>query len=230
MTNPNTGHGHVFPRPDGVKMRCGGPGLCKECSKDHARAKQPLPNQSLHVGTVAPDIKFTVGEGDPASCDKTPAYDANLGFFTNGNERLRIGAGRPMTAEEIKAEADEDAARVAKNEAKWAKSAALEAEYIKKHNSPDDFFEEVWRVFDWVEDCQTDGLKYAIADLVVKYRGQGNGWRKLEDSLPYDENVLFLTKDGNVVQDFWYDCDIYYLRQKRGYTHYRLIDLPNEGE
>lgn len=30
----NTGHGHVWQRPDGVKARCGGPGLCKECSRD----------------------------------------------------------------------------------------------------------------------------------------------------------------------------------------------------
>jgi hypothetical protein len=36
-TATNTGHGHVFPRPDGVRMRCGGPGLCAECSRDLAR-------------------------------------------------------------------------------------------------------------------------------------------------------------------------------------------------
>jgi hypothetical protein len=35
--NHNTGHGHVFPRPDGVRMRCGGPGICKECALDLAR-------------------------------------------------------------------------------------------------------------------------------------------------------------------------------------------------
>lgn len=33
----NTGHGHVWPRPDGVKARCGGPGLCAQCSRDEAR-------------------------------------------------------------------------------------------------------------------------------------------------------------------------------------------------
>ena len=32
----NTGHGHVWERPDGVKARCGGPGLCKICSRDEA--------------------------------------------------------------------------------------------------------------------------------------------------------------------------------------------------
>jgi hypothetical protein len=30
----NTGHGHVFTRPDSTVMRCGGPGMCTECTKD----------------------------------------------------------------------------------------------------------------------------------------------------------------------------------------------------
>lgn len=33
---PNTGHGHVYPRDDGVRMRCGGPGICKQCNVDQA--------------------------------------------------------------------------------------------------------------------------------------------------------------------------------------------------
>lgn len=32
--NPNAGHGHVLPRPDGMRARCGGPSLCKECQKE----------------------------------------------------------------------------------------------------------------------------------------------------------------------------------------------------
>lgn len=28
------GHGHVVPRPDGAKARCGGPGLCSTCSRE----------------------------------------------------------------------------------------------------------------------------------------------------------------------------------------------------
>lgn len=45
--NQNVGHGHVFPRPDGVRARCGGPALCRECARDLARrnaveAKQPI--------------------------------------------------------------------------------------------------------------------------------------------------------------------------------------------
>jgi hypothetical protein len=37
----NTGHGHVWERPDGRKARCGGPGLCSQCSTDAARAQRP---------------------------------------------------------------------------------------------------------------------------------------------------------------------------------------------
>jgi len=35
--NLNVGHGHVFPRPDGMKARCGGPSLCSQCARDYAR-------------------------------------------------------------------------------------------------------------------------------------------------------------------------------------------------
>lgn len=38
----NVGHGHVFPRADGVKMRCGGPELCSECAADAYRARAAL--------------------------------------------------------------------------------------------------------------------------------------------------------------------------------------------
>lgn len=42
----NVGHGHVFPRADGVKMRCGGPGLCSECTADASRARAALAQRS----------------------------------------------------------------------------------------------------------------------------------------------------------------------------------------
>jgi hypothetical protein len=32
--NPNSGHGHVRPRPDGFRARCGGPGICGQCSRE----------------------------------------------------------------------------------------------------------------------------------------------------------------------------------------------------
>lgn len=36
MPGTNTGHGHVWERPDGVKARCGGPGMCTQCAFDLA--------------------------------------------------------------------------------------------------------------------------------------------------------------------------------------------------
>lgn len=40
MSDPrNFGHGHVKPRPDGVKARCGGPALCQVCRDEQALHK-----------------------------------------------------------------------------------------------------------------------------------------------------------------------------------------------
>lgn len=75
----NVGHGHVYPRPDGVKARCGGPAICKECALDFARknAEQPKAQPSSaevvawvrvcdgHSGPVA--VEFEVGPTMPAA-------------------------------------------------------------------------------------------------------------------------------------------------------------------
>ena len=42
----NTGHGHVYPRPDGRRTRCGGPGICHLCFRDAARAADKARNVS----------------------------------------------------------------------------------------------------------------------------------------------------------------------------------------
>lgn len=36
LSAPNTGHGHVYPRQDGVVAKCGGPSFCEECKTDLA--------------------------------------------------------------------------------------------------------------------------------------------------------------------------------------------------
>ena len=37
----NIGHGHVWSRPDGLKVRCGGPTICVVCAKDAASVATP---------------------------------------------------------------------------------------------------------------------------------------------------------------------------------------------
>jgi hypothetical protein len=37
---PDCGHGHVHKRTDGVKARCGGPGMCRLCAHDAAALAQ----------------------------------------------------------------------------------------------------------------------------------------------------------------------------------------------
>lgn len=39
MVGTNTGHGHVWERPDGTKARCGGPVMCSKCALDAAALK-----------------------------------------------------------------------------------------------------------------------------------------------------------------------------------------------
>jgi len=49
----NTGHGHVYPRADGVKARCGGPGLCEVCSADQARKQQEHAPADFDTATMS---------------------------------------------------------------------------------------------------------------------------------------------------------------------------------
>ena len=51
----NSGHGHVFLRPDGVVARCGGPALCPECAKDYVHFHSIAPPPRSH-GTDIPPI------------------------------------------------------------------------------------------------------------------------------------------------------------------------------
>lgn len=63
MSNQNTGHGHVFPRPDGVKARCGGPGICMECSLEADQKKLEdlgafdKPSSKEQTGQMPPNME-----------------------------------------------------------------------------------------------------------------------------------------------------------------------------
>jgi hypothetical protein len=45
----NTGHGHVWKRPDGVKMRCGGQRWCNDCAADFATFGEPRNDIEINI-------------------------------------------------------------------------------------------------------------------------------------------------------------------------------------
>lgn len=50
----NTGHGHVWARPDGVKARCGGPGICSVCSRDFHEHRVVIAGPAIPLAPPAP--------------------------------------------------------------------------------------------------------------------------------------------------------------------------------
>ena len=61
----NVGHGHVTPRPDGKRMRCGGPSICAQCAKEAAQKKasyQDRPERSCWNCSHDFKCDFTVQE------------------------------------------------------------------------------------------------------------------------------------------------------------------------
>lgn len=71
------GHGHVTPRPDGAKARCGGPGLCAQCSQEQAR-KQPEGKREQRVLLVKPGDLLLVGNAGELM---EPEISESLGQF-----------------------------------------------------------------------------------------------------------------------------------------------------
>lgn len=46
----NQGHGHVFPRPDGIRAKCGGTEICLECRFTRDRQLDGLPTHCICGG------------------------------------------------------------------------------------------------------------------------------------------------------------------------------------
>ncbi|MBV5548503.1 hypothetical protein KUU59_09765 [Pseudomonas aeruginosa] len=105
----NVGHGHVFPRADGVKMRCGGPELCSECAADAYRARaalaQPSPAQAEQAEPERPEVVAVVraqGFGRVCEADANTLYqhcsDGDELMTVAQHERI-VGALRAVIAQ-----------------------------------------------------------------------------------------------------------------------------------
>lgn len=61
----NKGHGHVVPRPDGVKARCGGPAMCHVCQAERgtleATPAVPAPAAPAEPDMRHPKIQALIG-------------------------------------------------------------------------------------------------------------------------------------------------------------------------
>jgi hypothetical protein len=55
-----SGHGHVTPNPNGMKARCGGPGLCHTCSAELAAAHPGVPPTLAADGITTEDYAAIV--------------------------------------------------------------------------------------------------------------------------------------------------------------------------
>jgi hypothetical protein len=70
------------------------------------------------------------------------------------------------------------------------------------------------------------GLLSELKEEGVQMSEQHTGWRHISTA-PYDEIVLFYTHDGNIAQDFMYDCGPNQMGV--AYTHWQPL-LPPPGE
>lgn len=79
--NENKGHGHVFPRPDGMKARCGGPGMCKECAADAALADaaRQVDSSAAEAYALRGDLERVTQERDDALASLNETYTDERG-------------------------------------------------------------------------------------------------------------------------------------------------------
>lgn len=81
---PDCGHGHVHPRADGAKARCGGPSICSDCSRDQAAAAQAAMERgdTRHVSTVREGEEYP--PMDQAEFDERESGQMSHGVIDDG--------------------------------------------------------------------------------------------------------------------------------------------------
>ena len=119
-SDQNTGHGHVFPRPDGLKARCGGPGLCSECSRDLARKNQQAgaSGEAVHPLKAESSAPASLSSKTEVDCPHDHVTSVRGGWRC-GNclqpaiVRLAVETTAEQTYEEVRRMGDDDIIRAA---------------------------------------------------------------------------------------------------------------------
>jgi hypothetical protein len=99
----NIGHGHVFPRPDGVRARCGGPALCPACARDLARKNIEAGSSGGASGNHIADAGKMVasGAGTKPWCPNCEDRDPHC-MACAGEGHKRKSSGEPSGSAEIR--------------------------------------------------------------------------------------------------------------------------------
>lgn len=109
-SDANTGHGHVFPRPDGVKARCGGPGICTRCSLEKLKMEKVRDDKAHKAGALTSknytvchicgvEIRIRVDGMIPYHSKGVTAVASKRGIgaqpedYCPGGNKLPLGAG-----------------------------------------------------------------------------------------------------------------------------------------
>lgn len=76
-------HGHVTPRPDGMKARCGGPRICSACARELASKPTAAPEeiaQAFHEAyeRLAPEHGYKTREASAVPWADVPAANKSL--------------------------------------------------------------------------------------------------------------------------------------------------------
>ena len=92
LPRTNSGHGHVWTRPDGIRARCGGPRLCKECARDYAQKMRAL-GQSITYKEILSALEEIIvgdGQGHPHQGEREEAAKAIMRILQNHGFDVKI--------------------------------------------------------------------------------------------------------------------------------------------
>lgn len=95
MRDPR-GHGHVAPRADGVKARCGGPAICRECYLEWL-----IVHGERHFGTLwrdasMDDVRFVLRRAPPDSASNLPCDNCGNAAIAHTGPSLACPDAQPV--------------------------------------------------------------------------------------------------------------------------------------